>query len=258
VAPVVQAVAPVIAPVVGVVAPVVQAVAPVIAPVVGVVAPVVQAVAPVIAPVAGVVAPVAQVIAPIASPLAPVIAPITGTAPGSGTVAPVNGPTGSGEWVGQDPVGSSVVSRAGGAATATAPTASWTQEAADAAEPADGSTSSTAPRWTSPSLRGHAAASQLQTLAASLAPGQSLPTAQAGSAARSGSGGSIPGTPSGPSPCNAGGSGGGIGTGLSSGAWAALPVSSLGCAPTNELRPNRLPTVIWRPTVFLALQERPG
>jgi hypothetical protein len=241
------------------VAPVVQAVAPVIAPVAGVVAPVVQAVAPVIAPVAGVVAPVAQVIAPIASPLAPVIAPITGTAPGSGTVAPVNGPTGSGEWVGQDPVGSSVASRAGGAATATAPTASWTQEAADAAETADGSSTSTAPRWTSPSLRGHDAASQLQILAASLAPGQSLPTAQAGNgtATRSGSGGSIPGTPSGPSPCNAGGPAGGTGIGLS-GAWAALPVSSLGCAPTHELRPNRLPTVIWRPTVFLALQERPG
>ena len=47
-------------------------------------------------------------------------------------------------------------------------------------------------------------------------------------------------------------------SGLFSGAWAALPTRALRCEPAHDLRPNRLPTVIWRPTVFLALQERPG
>jgi hypothetical protein len=213
---------------------------------------VVAAVAPVIAPVAGAIAPVAQVIAPVVAPLAPT----TGTAPSAtAAVAAVNAPAGSGEWVAQAPV----ASRAGSSGSA-APAATVVENAPDTAEPADGSTAATAPQWTSPSLVGPNAAAQLQTLARSLEPAN-LPITRAGdaTATRTASGGgSIPGSPSGPSPCNAGGSAGSGGTGLSSGAWAALFASPYRCAPTHELRPIRLPTVIWRPTVFLALQERPG
>jgi hypothetical protein len=134
-------------------------------------------------------------------------------------------------------------------------------EAPDSAEAADGSTSRPQARsWTSSGLSGPGAAAQLQKLAASLAPGhQSIAVANADRGAQSG-GSSAPGSPGAPSgpPCNAGGIAGTAGGGALSGGWAAIPARALGCAPAHELRPNRLPTFIWRPAVFLSLQERPG
>jgi hypothetical protein len=128
----------------------------------------------------------------------------------------------------------------------------------DVAEAADGANSFNTPRWTSPRLIGPNAAAQLQTLAASLDPTAVQPRAAEASAtatAADGAGGG-PRTPSGP-PCNAGGSSGAA-SGFAAGSWAALPASPLTCKPAHELRPNRLSTALWRPTVFLALQERPG
>jgi hypothetical protein len=178
--------------------------------------------------------------------------------------------------VARDPVGTSAgsvnVAKANGDAPqgvatspASAPTDSWAApatragEAPDASEAADGATRSAAPAWTSPSLIGPNANAQLRDLAAALAQGaSSSPTATAdwATAPRRGAGGSAPGSPEGP-PCSAGGSAA-AGGGAASGAWAAVPVGPLACRPAHELRPNRLSTALWRPMVFLALQERPG
>jgi hypothetical protein len=113
-----------------------------------------------------------------------------------------------------------------------------------------------APLWTSSTLIGHDAPAQLATLAAAVGTrAQATPKA---AVPASGGGGSTPGTPTPGSPCNAGLGAAGPGGGLSSGSWAALGVTPAACRPATTLEPHPPSPALWRPTVFISLQERPG
>jgi hypothetical protein len=245
--------------------------APVVAPLAPVIAPIAQVIAPVIAPVASVLAPVTTPLAPV---LGPVIAPVAAVLPPLNTVLPtITNPTTPNEWV-EAPsaaVPPKATYAAPAAAKPSAPSAATTSTPSlgNATTPATKAPSTTpsvtaagpqrdasAPLWTTPSLVGWDAGSQLDKLAAAVASGSPAPTASANGVTRPGGGGGIPGSPPG-APCSAAGSAGSAG-GLSTGSWAAVGVSPTACFPAPTLRPHRPSLALWRPMVFVSLQERPG